>query len=244
MTPLTPWERAAGLQPIDITKVHYSYIPPMSVDNKALQEKYEQMQQFAWADLKKMTNDPNKMLYTAFARISANLLENFHCDRTGQDFGPVTQFPTGTALVCDSLTGINDVSLQLTSGASVARSDAQIGGAMEAQLSLFGKKLPMDTQCMYILIAHPRMIYAAEDQVSKLRAHAIGKANAGEWPKNFSDTILCRHEGTDFWWDTSGTLLDGAVRNLPITDRLAPDFGPLLDYWLENARAQQQAAGR
>ena len=238
MTPHLDWEKALGLPPIDINKIHYSYTPAMASDNEVLMRKYEMVQQYSWDQLKKMTQDPDKGAYVSWQRFAGNLLVNFRCDHCGKEFGPVTDWGHDRALAVDSLTGLNDMALQLITGASVARTDSQMGAAMDTELGLLGKKLPLDTKCMYVLVAHVRRIYSDLAGGMTKVPHAIGKANAPDWPKNFADSILCVRQGNEYTWSTADSEFDMATRNLPVAAGMPPSFVPLLRTWWEQSQQQ------
>ncbi len=238
LAPHLEWEKELGLPPLDVSKVHYSYIPPTSVDNNVLMEAYELQRTWPWEQLKKQTDDPMKAHYVSFQRMAASLLVNWHCDQCSVDFGPVTSWGHERALVVDGLSGVNDMAEQHIGGGAMARSQSQMGAMMDTELNLFGKKLPMDTNCLYVLIGHLRRIYSDMSQGMTKLPHALGKANAADWPRLFQDSILAVRVGNEFMWSTSDSEFDCAARNLPIAPNLAPDFQPLLRTWY--AQTQQQ----
>ena len=127
--------------------------------------------------------------------------------------------------------------MQCVTGGSVARTQAQIGAAMDTELGLFGKKLPQDTKCLYVLIAHVRRIFNEQEPGMIRVPHAIGKANAADWPKLFTDSVLCLRQGTEYSWSTAADEFDCAARNLPVATGLPPSFVPLCQNWWQ--RTQQ-----
>jgi hypothetical protein len=62
-------------------------------------------------------------------------------------------------------------------------------------------------------------------------ASALGKALAPKLPAMFSDVILAKRVGREWFWDTEDPTADLKTRNLPISTKIKPDFKCILDKW-------------
>ena len=62
-------------------------------------------------------------------------------------------------------------------------------------------------------------------------ASALGRALAPKLPAMFSDVVLAKRIGRDFWWDTEDPAADLKTRNLPISGKIPPSFAAIIDKW-------------
>lgn len=65
----------------------------------------------------------------------------------------------------------------------------------------------------------------------------LGKAIASLIPPKFSDVILTERKGTTWNWNTTSAMADLKTRNLPISETIKPDFGPLVAKWRNRKEA-------
>lgn len=210
--------------------MHWVYIPPSTGGWDEMLERANVMTKMSWSALAKMTDDPKKGAYDSFWRI-LNSLHNFTCDRCKKNFGDATTWSTGVMLGLDSLSGLNHAAMQMVTGMSVSRSQPQWGAAMSSELSLVDK-ICMDTTCHFMLIAHADRELNALTGASEITLLALGRANRGEFTKNFSDVIFAKRIGKDFMWSTLEPLVTGLkTTHLQLADKLPPDFGQILDSW-------------
>lgn len=63
----------------------------------------------------------------------------------------------------------------------------------------------------------------------------LGKAIAPIIPSKFSDVVLTRKEVDRFSWSTAEATADVKNRNLPLSNKLEPSFGPLYQKWLSRS---------
>lgn len=214
---------------IDPKKVHWAYVPPSTNSLETMLDQARNLTRMSWEMISKQTNDPNKSKYTSYVKLLETLF-NFVDAQTGEEFGPVDSWDQSRVLVIDSLSGLNSHCMQFITGQSVARTMPQWGAAMSTEMNLINK-LCYDTKCHFILTAH---LDKEVDQVNGgqvVTAHALGKANTPELPKNFSDVILQRRDGTKFQWSTMADRTVVAPRNLPLSDKLDAGFKQLYETW-------------
>lgn len=202
----------------------------------------------SWADLKEMLRVVNSLSNDALQKMPGvdkqkhnqvlNLvaaLGNFKCDRCGEAFGDVSLWDNNRAIVLDSLSGLNELAMANTVGGKTVLTQPDWGVAMKSEEVLI-KMLCNVPRAMFILIAHMAM---ERDELSgrilKMPS-ALGRKVAPELPKNFSDVIAVIREGTQFRWSTAAPDTISAARNVALSDKLSPDFGPLVEAWRAKLR--------
>ena len=47
----------------------------------------------------------------------------------------------------------------------------------------------------------------------------------------FSDVVMAKRLGREFYWDTIDPLADLKTRNLPLADKISPDFAAIVAKW-------------
>lgn len=178
--------------------------------------------------LAKMT-DPNKSKHNRFISL-LQALNNFHDDRTGKDFGDVTEWDQSRALVIDGMTGLADCAMALVIGGKAVKNQSDWGIAQDQLLKLVGQ-ITNSCNCHFVLIAH---VERETDMVLggvKLMVSTLGKAIAPKLPSMFSDVILATRTADKWSWDTASTLADVKTRNLPIASNNPADFKIIIDKW-------------
>jgi hypothetical protein len=81
------------------------------------------------------------------------------------------------------------------------------------------------------LIAH---VEREKDEVLggiKLMVSTLGAKLAPKLPPMFSDCILTERSGTSWTWNTGSAQADVKTRNLPVSEKLAADFKPIIEKW-------------
>jgi hypothetical protein len=165
-------------------------------------------------------------------------LHNFPDDRTGELLGDVTDWPSSTILVLDSLTALSHFAMTLVVGAHPLRDKPDYGISQ----NLLSNVLIMLTQSCpvsLVLIAH---VERETDPVLgglKLMASTIGKALAPTLPSLFSDVVLAQRNAKEWTWSTTEASADLKARNLPYAANLPPDFGPLVATWRSRKTAAE-----
>jgi len=210
--------------------MHWMYIPPSTGGWEEMMDRANLMTKMSWTAVSKMTDDPKKAAYDAFWKI-INGLHNFKCDRCKKVFGDASEWGTDVLLGLDSLSGVNHAAMQMATGFSIARSQPQWGAAMSSELALIDK-ICMDTFCHFLLISHADREANALTGANEITLLALGKANRGEFGKNFSDVIYSKRVGDKFMWSTLEPLVTGLKStHLPLADKMNPDINLLLEAW-------------
>lgn len=210
--------------------LHYHYVSPAAVDFAAMAESAKLINKLSYEALSKLPAI-HKDKYGQFIEV-INTLGNFKCDRCGKVFGDVSTWGPERAIVIDSLSGLNIMSMDLVVGSKPARSQPDWGIAQQ-NLERLINKLCTDTKCWFILTAH---IEREMDEVSgktSLTVSTLGRKLAPVIPRYFSDVILAIRDGTKYSWSTAALNVDLKSRNLPIRDGIDPSFSQLIDSWLK-----------
>lgn len=170
------------------------------------------------------------------ARSQYNQLEKFlrsFNDVTSDDgrkWGSVDIWGTNKALVIDGHTGLGVATLKAVCGGKADRDQKDWGLAQNILEDLL-RRLCDNCRCHFIMLAH---VERETDPVlggSKITISSLGKALPPKIPPMFSDVILAKRIGKEFYWDTEEPQADLKTRNLPIGSKLPPDFRPLLAKW-------------
>ena len=209
-------------------KLHWQYIRPASIDWGTLQNlagNVTRLQHDAVTALK----DPDKHKYTQFVDL-LKALNNFKCDRDGREYGDVCKWGTDRAIVIDSLSGVNIMTMKMVIGGKPTSHQGEWGSAMNMLESLI-QKLCTDTYCSFIMMAHAEREIDEVQGGAKIMAATLGKKLAPKIPRFFSDVVYAKKEGAKFSWSTIEPTADLKNRNLPLAENLPPDFEPLIKSW-------------
>ena len=209
-------------------KLHWHYIPPADVDWATMIESARKINTLSYESLTKLT-DISKGKYDQFIDLLSSL-NNFRCDRDGQQYGDVCKWGTDRALVIDGLSGVNVMAMNLVIGSKPVKHQGDWGVAMD-NLERLLQKLCTDTDCHFILIGHAEREVDEVMGGSKIMASTLGRKLAPKIPRFFSDVILASREGSRFSWSTAAIGAALKARNLPIADGLPQNFAPMLENW-------------
>lgn len=225
---------------IPAEKLHWRYLPPATQDWADMLDMSTKVNTFSFESLTKMT-DSNRKHYDQFLDL-LRALQNFTCERTGEQFGDVSTWGTDRAIVIDSLSGINLMAMALVVGGKPVR-DQKDWGLAQNTISTLLHKLCMDTRCMFVLTAHPERETDEVMGSSKVMVSTLGRKLAPILPRFFSDVVMADREGTKFTWSTAKTGAALKARNLPVADNLAPTFDALLAKWQQQGGVVERAGG-
>lgn len=188
----------------------------------------EKVNQFSYEMLAKMT-DPNRTKQNQFINL-LKVMSNFVDQRTGEVWGPVDKWSTDRVLVVDPMTAINSAVMSMVIGIKPVKAQHEWGIAQD-QIEKFIKNIAMDCKCHFVLLAH---VEKETDQIQgglRLTLSTLGKALPPKIPPMFSDVIYTWREVDKFWWSTANSNAVTKTRNLPIADKIVPDFGQILRKW-------------
>lgn len=181
----------------------------------------------SFESLKKQV-DPSRGKYNQLEQFLRNF--NNVTDDTGATFGPVSEWGPERALVIDGLTGLCDSAMKACIGGKFDR-DMKDWGLAQNIVEGILRKITSECRCHFILISHVERETDPNGGGLKLMASALGKALAPKLPAMFSDVILAKRVGKEFFWDTEDPTADLKTRNLPIATKIPPGFAQIIAKW-------------
>jgi hypothetical protein len=220
-------------------KLHYIYIPPSSSSFADLIDSAKQINLY---DMKTLSNlsGINKQKHKEFIAL-LTALSNYSCQRCGESFGAVDSWDTDKVLVIDSLSGLNIMAMNLVVGSKPVKSQADWGIAMD-NLERLIQKISMDLRCHVMLTAHVEPETDFATGAISLMASTLGRKLAPKIPRFFSDVVLARREGSQFYWSTTTAGVDLKPRNLPFSDKIPPTALTIVESWKSRGGVISQPA--
>lgn len=173
-------------------------------------------------DMDRARNNPfEKML---------RIMNNFEDQRTGAKLGPVDKWGPDKAIVIDGATGLGNFLWAMQVGKKPVR-DKPDYGVVQEQMEKFIRYCCDGCACHFVLIAHVER--EIDDVLGgvKIMPSCPGQKLSPKLPTMFSDTILSVRNGTEWFWDTSNPMADLKTRNLPLSQKITPGFGQIIDKW-------------
>jgi hypothetical protein len=234
----------AGITPFIIfTEPGMSTLAKLDIPEDKCHWAYVSIATQGWDDMRSMSENINKLSFEGLSKITDakkskykqfmdvySLCHNFKCDRTGEEFGDVSQWGNDRAIIFDSLTGLATMSMNLTVGAKPTKSPADWGVAMD-NLERFIIKICTDIQCHVVLTAHLAM---EKDEVQggiQLMAQSLGNKLSPKLPRFFDEVVHTRKDGAEFHWSTASRNVVTKNRYLDLSDKLKPSFVPVIEMW-------------
>jgi len=172
--------------------------------------------------------DPSRGKYNQLE----NFLRNFNnvTDDEGKQYGDVMTWGPGRAIVIDGLTGMCDSAMKACIGGKFDRDQKDWGLAQNIVEGIL-RKITSESKCHFILISHIERETDPNGGGLKLMASALGKALAPKLPAMFSDVVLAKRVGREWFWDTEDPTADLKTRSLPISAKIPPTFKAIIDKW-------------
>lgn len=221
---------AAKRRKIDTSKLHIATVAPSTTPFAQLIQTATQVGAMTYESLAGIKLGPNKAIagLKPFVKL-LTILSNFTED-SGKQWGPVDQFGPDKALAIDSLSGINVMAKDLMSGGKPTLAQGEWGVAMDQEEQLL-LKLCSDLKCPFVLTAHTEREIDETTGGGFNTVGALGKKLAPKIPRFFSEVILCKRDGSEYWWSTMAPGYDLKKRVLPLQDKITPSFKPIIEAW-------------
>ena len=178
--------------------------------------------------------DPARSKYNQLEQFLRNF--NNVVDDTGKAWGDVQTWDSSHALVIDGLTGLCDSAMKACIGGKFARDQKDWGLAQNIVEGIL-RKITSESRFHFVLISHVEREIDPNGGGLKLMASALGRALAPKLPAMFSDVILAKRIGRDFWWDTEDLAADLKTRNLPISGKIPSTFVAIIEKWKSRSSA-------
>jgi len=218
---------------LPMNKLHWHYIAAASPSWDTLKKMATVITALDYKGVTEIKAGIEKRDYQQFFQLLGNMA-NFK-DQHGEEFGAVDSWGPERAYALDSLSGLNTMALDMVLGAKPAAHQGEWGIAMNAEEKLV-KKLCADTKCFFVLTAHVEREMDETIGRPQLMAGALGRKLAPKLPKDFSDVVYAHRSGTDFLWSTTAANIDLKARTLPLSDKLEPSFGQVVDAWKKRVK--------
>lgn len=168
-----------------------------------------------------------------------NACSEFTSDRSGDEgkkWGAVDSWGADKVFVVDGLTELANACSKMVIGSKPTMAQGEYGIAQN-NLMNFLRLLTQGCRCHFVLTAH---VSREKDEITggiKLMTQAIGSAISGQIPPMFSEVIYTVREGASWWWDTANANVDLKSRYLPVSSKLTPGFGQIMDKWKDRGAA-------
>lgn len=178
--------------------------------------------------------DPNRGQSNPWEKVLL-ALSDFPDDRTGKRYGNIGEWGPEKILANDSLSESAAACMRMVIGNKPTASQPDYGVAQNNLINWL-RYMTQAFQGTFVLTAHVQRQTNEVTGTVQLMTKALGKALADDIPPLFSDTIYCSREGTQWYWDTAASNIDTKTRSLPIASKIKPDFGQIMDKWVERQR--------
>lgn len=165
--------------------------------------------------------------------------KNFVCQRDGKSYGDVSQLGPDCAVVLDSLSGLNTMAMDLVIGDKPSAHQGEWGVAMNLVEKLL-LNLTSALKALFVLTAHIEREVDEITGAQRVMASALGRKLAPKIPRFFSEVVLARRLGEQYYWSNADQQTDLKRRSLPTGEKLAPSYAPIVDAYLK--RLQQVGA--
>lgn len=154
----------------------------------------------------------------------------------GKKYGAVDSWGPDKVFVIDGLTELANACSKMVIGSKPTMAQGEYGIAQN-NLMNFIRLLTQGCRCHFVMLAH---VSREKDEITggvKLMTQAIGSAISGQIPPMFSEVIYTVREGASWYWDTANANVDLKSRYLPVSSKITPGFGQILDKWKVRAAA-------
>lgn len=231
---------AAEALNVPIDNIHWKYVSPAVESFSSLRDAARRINDMSYGTLGTLKDGINKPQYRQFFNL-LDALSDFTCDRTGESFGAVDDFPADYAFGLDSLSGINEMVKTLHIGGKPCPHEGEWQVVMNFEES-FINTLISNCKCFITVTCHVVKGYNQLTGAPTYTVDALGSKLGPRLPKMFSDHPYAYKEGTQFYWSTANSMCDLKNRALPISEKLQPSFVQIVDVWEKRKKLSQGSA--
>ena len=220
---------AAVRRNLPMDKLHWSVVPPSSPGFTALRQMAVTVKAMSFKDIADIKQGVGKTEMRALEKLLDNI-QNFHCERTGKDYGDVTEWGDDRAFALDSMSGVNLITLSHTIGYKPSAHQGEWGIAMNLEEQLF-HKLSADCKCLFALTGHVDREFDTVIGTTRLAPAALGSKLGPRIPRFFGEVVRAIRDANGFYWSTADSSLALKNRALPVSSKLEPTFEPIIDVY-------------
>lgn len=214
---------------LPLSKLHYHFVSPAAGNFDTLKETTRRINMMGYADLAEMKNGINPTDYDQFLKLY-EACANFKCDRTGEEFGSIDEWPNNRVFAFDSLTGLNKIAMQNFVGGKPMLHQGEwmvVQNSEEAFIHLLCSNL----KCFFVLTAHVQKNYNELTGEREFSVDATGAKLGPRLPYMFSDFVVAIKAGKRFSWSTEQEGYHLKNRALPISSNIEPSFVQIVEVW-------------
>lgn len=211
---------------VDTSELQWKHIEPTPAGFGALNDMAKNISNLNYQALTEMKGGFGKALTTQFIQV-LKTCQTFTSDRDGKNYGNIEEWGPDTALVIDSLSGINEMCKSLTVGYKPALHQGEWGVMMNLEEQFLLKMTSIN--CWFIITAH---VDREKDEITggtRLMVGALGSKLAPKVPRFFSEVILAEKTADKFTWSTASAQANLKFRALPNSSNLSPSFKPIVE---------------
>ncbi len=211
---------------VDTSELQWVHVEPTPAGFSALTDMAKQISTLNYQALTEMKGGFGKALTTQFMQV-LKACQTFVSDRDGVNYGNVEQWGPDTALVIDSLSGINEMCKALTVGYKPALHQGEWGVMMNLEEQFILKMTGLE--CWFVLTAH---VDREKDEITggtRLMVGALGSKLAPKIPRYFSEVVLAEKNADKFTWSTASAQANLKFRALANSTNLQPSFKPIVE---------------
>jgi len=230
---------AAVRRSLPIDKLHWNVVPPSSPGFTALLDMARVVKVMSFKDIADIKQGVGKPEMNALEKLLHNI-QSFRCERTGKDYGDVTEWGDDRAFALDSLSGLNLIAMSHTIGYKPSAHQGEWGIAMNLEEQLINK-LTSDCKCTFVLTGHVDRDFDTVLGTSRLAPAALGSKLGPRIPRFFSEVIRAIRDANGFTWSTADSSLALKNRALPVSSKLEPTFEPIIDVYRRRKQYLQAA---
>jgi hypothetical protein len=219
-----------------IEKLHYKVITPARAEFGDLLEQAKRVSVMDYESLSKQKPQGNRQ-QSKFLELVASC-KDFTCDRTGTNYGSISNLPDTAAFCVDSFSGVSLMAWDLTVGDKVSAHQGEWGVAMN-MLSKLVNSWTSNLNCFFVLTSHLEMETDELTGARKQMVSTLGRKLAPTIPRFFSEAVVAYRKGQNFYWSTDMMGVTLKKRSLPLGSELAPDYRPIVEAYYK----RKQLAG-
>lgn len=229
----------------DVDKLHWTTAMPITQGWKGLEEMVKKISLLDYESLAKIKSGIGKEDTRPAAMKLLNAIANFKCERTGKEYGDMTQWGPERAFCVDSLSGLSQIAWALTVGHKPTAHQGEWSIAMNFINDLI-MKISTDRKCFLTVTAHVEKEMNELTGVNQVMVSTLGRKLAPKIPRFFSEVVYAKRtvKGTepDFFWSTVDVNAELKNRSLLLSDHLPPNFGPIVKRYHERLKARGNGA--
>jgi hypothetical protein len=221
--------RGRGLKELP-KNLHITTIKAASASWSDLADNVRMINTLSYGALKKVT-DTNRSKYDQFEKFLRTFNDVVSDD--GEKFGPIDQWGPNRAVVIDGLTGLGRAAMQAVVGGKIDRDQPDYGLAMGLIEEFLRRATDASSQFHFIVQAHIERETDIVNGGSRITISTLGNKLWPKIPPMFSDVVLTKRLGREFFWDTEDPQAVTKTRYLPIASKIPPNFKQILDAWIQ-----------